>query len=81
MNLKLKAGLIVAGILAVSIAMSGALKLVAPYITLEIAVNILIFGSLTILLYSMYNLILSQLEMDQRYDKTLNNLKNIVDKK
>jgi hypothetical protein len=81
MNLKLKAGLIVAGILAVSIAMSGALKLAAPYITPEIAVNILIFGSLTILLYSMYNLILSQLEMDQRYDKTLNNLKNIVEKK
>jgi hypothetical protein len=54
---------------------------VAPYITPEIAVNILIFGSLAILLYTMYNLILSQLEIDQRYDKTLNNLKNIVDKK
>ena len=81
MNIKIKAGVIVAGMVTVSIAMSGALKLVAPYITPEIAVNILIFGSLAILLYTMYNLILSQLEIDQRYDKTLNNLKNIVDKK
>ncbi len=81
MNIKIKAGVIVAGMVAVSIIVSGALKLVAPYITPEIAVNIMIFGSLAILLYAMYNLILSQLEMDQRYDKTLNNLKNIVDKK
>ena len=81
MNIKVKAGVIVAGIVVGSIATGSALKLVAPYLTPEIAVNILIFGSLAILLYTMYNLILSQLEIDQRYDKTLNNLKNIVDKK
>ena len=81
MNIKVKAGLIVAGIIAGSIALSGALKLVAPYITPEIAFNIMTFGSIAILLYVMYNLILSKLEMDDRHNKTLNNLKNIVDKK
>ena len=78
MNIKVKAGVIVAGIVAVSIAMSGALKLVAPYITLEIAYNILMFGSLAILLYVMYNLILEQLKTSEKYK---NKLKSMVDQK
>ena len=78
MNIKVKAGVIVAGILAVSIAMSGALKLVAPYITLEIASNILMFGSLALLLYVMYNLILEQLKTSEKYK---NKLKSMVDQK
>jgi hypothetical protein len=78
MNIKVKAGVIVAGILAVSIAMSGALKLVAPYITLEIASNILMFGSLAVLLYVMYNLILEQLKTSEKYK---NKLKSMVDQK
>ena len=78
MNLKVKAGLIVAGIVAGSIALSAALKLVAPYITLEIASNILMFGSLAVLLYVMYNLILEQLKTSEKYK---NKLKSMVDQK
>jgi hypothetical protein len=74
MNIKVKAGVIVAGFLAGSIAISGALKLVAPYITLEIASNILMFGSLAMLLYVMYNLVLDQLKIDAK-------IQNLVDKK
>jgi len=81
MNIKVKAGLIVAGILVGSIAVSSVLKLVVPYITPEIVFNIMISGSIVVLLYTVYNLILSKLEMDERYNKTLNNLKNLVDKK
>ena len=78
MNIKVKAGLIVAGIVAGSIALSGALKLVAPYITLEIAGNILMFGSMVVLLYVMYNLILEQLKTSEKY-KT--KLESMVDQK
>ena len=74
MNIKVKAGLIVAGFLAGSIAISGALKLVAPYITLEIASNILMFGSLAVLLYVMYNLVLDQLKIDAK-------IQDLVDQK
>jgi hypothetical protein len=74
MNIKVKAGVIVAGFLAGSIVISGALKLVAPYITLEIASNILMFGSLAVLLYVMYNLVLDQLKIDAK-------IKNLVDRK
>jgi len=74
MNIKLKAGVIVAGIVAGSIALSGAMKLVAPYITLEIAGNILMFGSLAVLLYVMYNLVLTNLETSKKY-------KDMVDQK
>jgi len=78
MNIKAKAGLIVAGIVAVSIAISSALSLVAPYITLEIASNILMFGSLAVLLYAIYNLILEQLKTSEKYK---NKLKSMVDQK
>jgi hypothetical protein len=78
MNIKAKAGLIVAGIVAVSIAISSALSLVAPYITLEIASNILMFGSLALLLFIMYNLVLDYLKTNEKYK---NKLKSMVDQK
>jgi len=78
MNIKVKAGVIVAGIVAGSIALTGALTLVAPYITLEIASNILMFGSLAVLLYAIYNLILEQLKTSEKYK---NKLKSTVDQK
>ena len=74
MNLKVKAGVIVAGFLAGSIALGGVLKLVAPYITPEIAGNILMFGSMAVLLYIMYNLVLDQLKIDAK-------IQDLVDKK
>jgi hypothetical protein len=77
-NIKIKAGVIVAGMLAVSIVVSGALKLVAPYITLELASNILMFGSLALLLYVMYNLVLDYLKTNEKYK---NKLKSMVDQK
>ena len=78
MNIKVKAGVIVAGMLAVSMVVSGALKLVAPYITLELASNILMFGSLALLLYIMYNLVLDYLKTNEKYK---NKLKSMVDQK
>ena len=78
MNIKVKAGVIVAGMLAVSIVVSGALKLVAPYITLELASNILMFGSLALLLFIMYNLVLDYLKTSEKYK---NKLKSMVDQK
>ena len=78
MNIKVKAGVIVAGMLAVSMVVSGALKLVAPYITLELASNILMFGSLALLLYVMYNLVLDYLKTNEKYK---NKLKSMVDQK
>ena len=78
MNIKVKAGVIVAGIVAGSIAISGALKLVAPYITPEIAFNIMMFGALAILLYTMYGLVLTNLETSEKYK---NKLKDMVDQK
>ena len=78
MNIKVKAGVIVAGMLAVSMVVSGALKLVAPYITLELASNILMFGSLALLLFIMYNLVLDYLKTSEKYK---NKLKSMVDQK
>jgi hypothetical protein len=78
MNIKVKAGVIVAGMVAVSIVVSGALKLVAPYITLELASNILMFGSLALLLFIMYNLVLDYLKTNEKYK---NKLKSMVDQK
>jgi hypothetical protein len=78
MNIKVKAGVIVAGMVAVSIVVSGALKLVAPYITLELASSILVFGSLALLLYIMYNLVLDHLTTSEKYK---NKLKSMVDQK
>jgi hypothetical protein len=63
---------------AVSIVVSGALKLVAPYITLELASNILMFGSLALLLFIMYNLVLDYLKTSEKYK---NKLKSMVDQK
>ena len=74
MNIKVKAGAVVAGIVVGSIAIGGVLKLVAPYITIEIASNILMFGSLAVLLYVMYNLVLDQLKIDAK-------IQDLVDKK
>jgi uncharacterized membrane protein len=74
MNIKVKAGLIVAGFVAGAIAVGSALKLAAPYITLEIASNILMFVSLAVLLYVMYNLVLEQLKIDAK-------IQELVDRK
>jgi len=74
MNVKVKAGVIVAGFLAGSIAISGALRLVAPYITPEIAGNVLMFGSMAVLLYVMYILVLDQLKIDAK-------IQDLVDQK
>jgi hypothetical protein len=57
---------------------SGALKLVAPYITLKLASNILMFGSLALLLFIMYNLVLDYLKTNEKYK---NKLKSMVDQK
>jgi uncharacterized protein with PQ loop repeat len=78
MNLKLKAGLAVAGVVAGSITLAVGLKLVAPYITPEIAFNALMLIGVSIVLYTLYGIILTNLEIQQKY-KT--KLKEMVDKK
>ena len=74
MNLKVKAGLIVASIVVGSIAMSSLLKLVSPYITPAIVSNGLMLVSVSILLYTAYDIIVTKLTYDQK-------LKAMVDQK
>ena len=74
MNIKVKAGLIVAGILAFGIAVTALIKLAFTYISTEtlghIGMGIVFCG----LLYTLYTLVLLQLESDARY-------KSMLDKK
>ena len=74
MNIKVKAGLIVAGIVAGSLAGSLLLKLVSPYITLAMVSNGLMIASILILLYTAYDIIVTKLTYDQK-------LKAMVDQK
>ena len=78
MNLKVKAGLAVAGVVAGSIALAVGLKLVSPYITPELVYNGLMLIGVSIVLYTLYGIILTNLEIQQKY-KT--KLEEMVDKK
>jgi hypothetical protein len=78
MNLKLKAGLAVAGVVAGSITLASGLKLAAPYITPEIVYNGLMLIGVSIVLYTLYGVILTNLEVSEKYKNKLNDM---VDKK
>jgi hypothetical protein len=69
MNLKLKAVLQTAGILAVICAVSVGLQLLLTGLTADDISNILSVGSITLLVYCMYQLVLSRLEYTQKVDK------------
>ena len=69
MNLKLKAALQTAGILAVICTLSVGLQLLLTGLTADDISNILSIGSITLLVYCMYQLVLSRLEYTQKVDE------------
>jgi hypothetical protein len=69
MNLKLKAALQTAGILAVICTVSVGLQLLLTGLTADDISNILSVGSITLLVYCMYQLVLSRLEYTQKVDE------------
>lgn len=78
MNIKVKAGLMVVGIVGISTVTAVALKEVSSYLTPERISNGVTILGVSILLYTMYSIILSKLEIDERYES---GLKKILDKK
>ena len=64
MNLKIKAGLIVAGVVAGSIVVSFGLKLAATYI--NTLLNGIMLIAIGILLYTMYSIILTKLKYNTK---------------
>jgi hypothetical protein len=73
MNLKLKAALQTAGILAVICTLSVGLQLLLAGLTPAQIVNILSVVSITFLIYCMYQVVLSRLEYDQKVDEIKQN--------
>ena len=74
MNLKIKAGLIVAGILSSAIATIIAVRLALTYISLEMLPNLFISAALSIALYTLYSITLDRLKYETK-------IKEMVDKK
>lgn len=69
MNLKLKAALQTAGILAVICTVSVGVQLLLTGLTADDISNILSVGSITLLVYCMYQLVLARLEYTQKVDE------------
>jgi hypothetical protein len=69
MNLKLKAALQTAGVLAVICTVSVGVQLLLAGLTADEISKILSVGSITLLVYCMYQLILSRLEYTQKVDE------------
>ena len=66
MNLKIKAGLVVASVVAGSIVASFVLKLVFTYVTSAMLLNGIMLIAVGILLYTMYSIILTKFEYDAK---------------
>ena len=69
MNLKLKAALQTAGVLAVICTVSVGVQLLFAGLTADEISKILSVGSITLLVYCMYQLVLSRLEYTQKVDE------------
>ena len=69
MNLKLKAALQTAGVLAVICTVSVGVQLLLTGLTADEISKILSVGSITLLVYCMYQLVLSRLEYTQKVDE------------
>ena len=69
MNLKLKAALQTAGVLAVICTVSVGVQLLLAGLTADEISKILSVGSITLLVYCMYQLVLSRLKYDQKVDE------------
>ena len=69
MNIKIKAVLQTAGILAVIVSVSIVLQLLLAGLTADEISKILSVGSITFLVYAMYLVVLSRLEYTQKVDE------------
>jgi len=69
MNLKLKALLQTAGILVVTSTIAVGIQLLFTTLTAKELTNILAVGSITFLIYCMYQVVLSRLEYEQKVDE------------
>ena len=69
MNIKIKAALQTAGILAVICTVSVGLQLLLASLTASEITKILSVGSITFLIYCMYQVVLSRLEYNQKVDE------------
>ena len=69
MNLKLKAALQTAGVLAVICTVSVGVQLLLTGLTADDISNILSVGGIALLVYCMYQLVLSRLEYTQKVDE------------
>jgi hypothetical protein len=69
MNIKLKAALQTAGVLAVICTVSVGVQLLLAGLTADEISKILSVGSITLLIYCMYQLVLSRLEYTQKLEE------------
>ena len=69
MNLKLKALLQTAGILVVTSTIAVGIQLLFTTLTAKELTNILAVGSITFLIYCMYQVVLSRLEYEQKVEE------------
>ena len=69
MNIKIKAALQTAGILAVICTVSVGLQLLLAGLTADEISKILSVGSITLLVYCMYQLVLNRLEYQQKLEE------------
>ena len=69
MNIKIKAALQTAGVLAVICTVSVGLQLLLAGLTADEISKILSVGSITLLVYCMYQLVLTRLEYTQKVDE------------
>jgi threonine/homoserine/homoserine lactone efflux protein len=69
MNLKLKAALQTAGVLVVTSTIAVGIQLLFTTLTAKELTNILAVGSITFLIYCMYQVVLSRLEYEQKVEE------------
>ena len=69
MNLKLKAALQTAGILVVTTTIAVGIQLLFTTLTAKELTNLLAIGSITFLIYCMYQIVLSRLEYEQKVEE------------
>ena len=72
MNLKLKAALQTVGILVVTSTIAVGVQLLFTTLTAKELTNLLAIGSITFLIYCMYQVVLSRLEYEQKVDEIAN---------
>ena len=66
MNIKVKAGLVVAGIIATSVAVVTLLKLVVTYLSSETMPLVLVLLALGLAIYTLYSVALAQLTYEEK---------------